>query len=75
MKLYNDLPLSYWLDTLRVKVFSHKWGTVTQCIRAICSIIDRPDLLESYFSFDFGTVDYIDSIWNVYYAGRRELEG
>ena len=75
MKLYNDLPLSYWLDTFRVKVFSHKWGGVDTCIRAVCSIINRQDLFDSYRECDFGTSDFIDSVWEVYYAGRRFLSG
>lgn len=75
MKLYNDLPLLYWLDTLRVKVFSQKWGDVDTCIRAVCSIIDRQDLFDAYRDCYFGSVEFIDSVWNVYYAGRRYLRG
>lgn len=75
MKLYNDLPLSIWLDTFRVKVFSHKWGDVDTCVLAVCTLIDRQDLFDSYRECDFGTVDFIDAVWNVYYAGRRYLRG
>lgn len=75
MKHYNDLPLSYWLDILRVKVFSQKWGDVDSCIRAVCFIIDRQDLFSSYRECDFGTDDFTDSVWNVYYAGVRYLLG
>ena len=75
MKLYNDLPLSYWLDTLRVKVFSHKWGDVDTCVRAVCFILDRQDLFDAYRERDFGTSDFIDSVWDVYYAGVRIFLG
>lgn len=75
MKLYNDLPLSYWLDSLRIDIFSHKWGSVDTCIRAVCSIIDRQDLYDSYRDCNFGTNDFWDIIWDVYYAGDRFLWG
>ena len=75
MKLYNDLPLSYWLDTLRVKVFSQKWGDVETCVCAVCFILDRQDLLDAYLECDFGTCDFIDSVWDVYYAGVRFFLG
>lgn len=75
MKLYNDHSLSYWLDALLVDIFSHKWGSVDTCIRAVCFIIDRQDLFDSYRDCNFGTSDFIDSVWDVYYAGNRFLSG
>ena len=71
MKLYNDLPLSFWVDDLRVNLFSHKWGSVDTSVRAICFIIDRQDLFDSYRECDFGASAFDDSILDVYYAGRR----
>lgn len=75
MKLYNDLSLLIWLDSLLVKVFSQKWGDVDTCVRAVCTLIDRQDLFDAYRDCDFGTVDFFDSVWNVYYAGRCYLLG
>lgn len=75
MKFYNDLPLSYWLDTLHSDIFLHKWGGVDTCIRAVCYIIDRQDLFYAYRDCDFGTDDFIDSVWTVYYAGVRFFLG
>ena len=75
MKLYNDLPLSYWLDALRFDTFSHEWDDVDTCIRAVCSILDRQDLFDAYRDCDFGSSDFIDSVWDVYYTGCRFFLG
>ena len=75
MKLYNDLPLSYWLYTLHVDIFCHKWGSVDTCVRAVCSIIDKQDLFDAYRDCDFGSDDFTDSVWNVYYSGIYFLLG
>lgn len=75
MKFYNDLPLSYWLDDLLFDTYSHNWGGVDICIRAVCYIIDRQDLFDSYRECDVGTSDFIDSVWDVYYAGCYFLWG
>lgn len=75
MKLYNDLPLSYWLDALLVDIFSHEWDDVDTCICAVCSIIDRQDLFDAYRDCDFGSSDFIASVWDVYYTGCRFLPG
>lgn len=74
MKLYNDLPLSFWVNQLKSNLFCHKWGSVTTDVKAISFIIDRPDLYNAYLDSDFDTETYSDVVLDVYYAGRRVLE-
>lgn len=73
MQLYNNLPLSFWLEELRVNIFSHKWGNVDNSLRAVCFIIDRHDLFSCYRESDFGSSDFVHSIFAIYNAGRRFL--